>query len=366
MLEHEPRIFEEHDCCHGNELHQLKHNNKILFHDLLPQLIRGKTWIALNFNWPSPNLVKNIPQDQDTYIFSWHLENIDFDFLDRFCLEHPNQQVIVLSENTDNNRHPNLKMLQYHCWHHVIPTMLIVHGYNTKFINIRNKRLSSLASKPSLSKALITAYLHCKYKDRTDVIMSWQLLRSAKCHSMNFIDDLKTTDQLAHLVDHYNRYLKDECIKLPNDITPGSIPWNNWHFPSFVYDVWVNLTNETFCRDDGIFPGPYLSEKTWKALIAGTALLPVGMSGTYQRLEKFGFQFEYGWDLEFDIIRPDMDRMIKLFDLVDLIIKEPIDDLAAQVRDSCKYNHKYIRSDEFVKRIKDLNQQNLKEFLSTY
>jgi len=77
MLEKTQWILDLHNTFTDQNLGDISFNNKLLYKNLLPKLVRGRTWFGLNYTWPSPNQRDQIPQNQDTYVFSWHLENVD-------------------------------------------------------------------------------------------------------------------------------------------------------------------------------------------------------------------------------------------------------------------------------------------------
>ena len=131
----------------------------------------------------------------------------------------------------------------------------------------------------------------------------------------------------------------------------------------------VNVTNETFVNDvvgNTRAQGPYFSEKTWKPLLGGSAVLPLGMSGTYDHLAKFGFAIDYPWSKEFDLdCFGSNDRLVKLLDVLDYVIENHAI-ISGQVNDMNRFNYDYIRSDKFVSTIKQLNHEYLEQFLASY
>jgi len=134
-------------------------------------------------------------------------------------------------------------------------------------------------------------------------------------------------------------------------------------------DSAINLTNETFAqsqRNEEIIPGPYLSEKSWKPLLAGTGLIPVGQPGVYAYMKNLGFDTNYPWPCEFDKVSGDLDRLIEMFKTVDWIFSDQYVDNFSQIMSVNKNNFEHIRSREFIDLITKQNQSNLENFLKTY
>ena len=152
------------------------------------------------------------------------------------------------------------------------------------------------------------------------------------------------------------------------------VPWidshydqNNWQSTDAYKNSAINFTNETYSvgmQHNTVYPGPFLSEKTRKALLAGCAVVPVGMCGSYVKLEQFGLKFQYPWDNDFDNIQGDLDRIEKLFELIDTIMSYDMDWLQQQLADSVEFNYHYVRDVKFLDCVTELNQAALENYLS--
>ena len=147
-------------------------------------------------------------------------------------------------------------------------------------------------------------------------------------------------------------------------------PWNHCDFthPAFTQSL-VNATNETFAQNQ-IFskklPGPYTSEKTWKTVLGGAALLPIGQSGMYPYMQSFGLRMDYPWPREFDNVIGDLDRIEKICDTVDWILSEEFSNHEVAISDINHYNYEYVRSRDFVDTVEHKNQLTLEHFLERY
>lgn len=367
-LQYDDWIFPTHDICTNDTVDQLHHNNKLLYQNVLNKLSKGRTWYGLHFDWPG-NF--QIPDNADTYVFSWHLENWDNFWLDAFCKNHPEQQIVVIGEFAEVAQHKNLKTLVYHCWHLYVPYLIEIFGKKHKFITEKHYRLSSLCNKPSYYKSLVTAFLLKNYHPRKDLLLSWNAnLHGEYCNSLNYLsvpipgcDDLNNLMQYYHNTDMINRkILIDEFI---------DNPWHHCNFdhPAFG-DSLINLTNETFAQSVIIegrkMPGPYLSEKTWKALLSGAAFIPVGQDKTYDYFKQLGFRVDYPWPKDFDQEPGDIDRTRKLLNTIDWVFSDACQENEKKILEISQYNYEYIRSQEFVQTISKKNQEALNNFLESY
>jgi len=199
--------------------------------------------------------------------------------------------------------------------------------------------------------------------------MSWNINdRKAFCGSLNFLQqEFMRHPLLKKLADYYHTELVNKKIVLDKFIDSRL---SNYYanIPAYT-DALVNLTNETFsqtCADGVQLPGPYISDKTWKPLIAGCAMMPQGPSGIYSYLEEMGFVFDYPWDKTFDENINDFDRFLHFLTVVDDIFLMDKQTLANSIAQSCEYNYNYIRSAQFKNRIQQLNQDSIGNFLADY
>lgn len=356
-----------------NSIKDLSNDARKLYGDWILDLCRGKTFFLINVNWliPSPGSIIQIPDGYDRYVFSFHVESWYHSWLKEFCESHPNQEIVVISEYPPNEKYyplPNLKVLVFHCWWWLIPKVL---KYDKNvFVPVENRsyHLSSLVNKPSFFKALTTAYL-MRHNQVDRVTMSWNINDLQEiCGSLNFLDlSYNYPDEIDDLIRYYHKTLKNLSIRLDQ--------FNNTRFSNFFCQIpqytqtLVNVTNETYqttISGGAVMPGPFITEKTWKPLLSGSALLPQSMPFTYRYLENFGFQFDYPWDREFDLVESDFDRYIRLLRTIDKILEMDFRDLAISVRNSNLHNFEHIRSVGFIERIKSINQEHFEDFMSKY
>lgn len=125
-----------------------------------------------------------------------------------------------------------------------------------------------------------------------------------------------------------------------------------------------NISNETQSLSDVaradktfIIPGPFLTEKTWKPLYNGTALIANGPFDTYRTLEYLGFNFDYSdIDLTYDTIPQNFDRFSGMIKTVKSLNKYTVSDLDQITEKSRIHNQYHCISDEFFKFCENINQ----------
>jgi hypothetical protein len=113
-------------------------------------------------------------------------------------------------------------------------------------------------------------------------------------------------------------------------------------------------------------PGPHLSEKTLKCLVAGTPFIPVGQFRTYANLRKLGLEFDYGIDLAWDEDPGNLSRLVGIVDMIKTLADYTKEDLVEMTRASTDHNTDMIWSGEFQRHARAHNEivreQILKEF----
>lgn len=369
LLRDRPLFFEANEI-HVGQATDLSHNNSLLYGHWLNDLTIGKTWICLNLNWhvEGAQAAQNPPDDMDRYIFSWHLEPIETEWLIDFADRHAQQQIIVICEYDHSPIRNNIRFVKYHCWHLVLPAVLLAHDMVDVFKNDRSYLLSCLASKGSVFKTLAVAHLLKNYANDQRVFFTWN--HAYQDCSKIILDQALPVARLESLRNYYHDQMRDVVKTVQHlSLTSRDHVWNNYDYRWIGYDAWVNVTNETFARSNfpelsiEMIPGPYLSEKTWKPLLSGSAVLPNGQPNTYQHLENFGFKFEYPWSKHFDGEPGDLDRFDALLSIIDQIMYMEPSDLISAVRVSCEHNFYHVRSQELIKHIQSINDQSVGNFL---
>jgi hypothetical protein len=108
-----------------------------------------------------------------------------------------------------------------------------------------------------------------------------------------------------------------------------------------------------------IHPGPPLSEKTFKPLLAGQAIIMVGQANSLSSLSKLGFDFDYGIDNSYDSELQDLQRIQMIFKVIDTVMGMSLNDLKKVTREKCAYNSHWAVSNDLKKITAELNENSL-------
>ena len=336
---------------------------------LLSQLAIGKTLYIINWVWPTTLRPKIfLPENYDTYVFLQYREPVDWSWFDQFAQTHSDQKIILLTRlPSSTTPYKNFQLVEHQWTTHQIGRALVLYGKEYEFGWPRRHVVSSLANKPSFFKTLITAHFHKNYSNRKDLVLSWNInKRKERCPSLASLENHHNRPELDEMCEYYRSTWKQLSIEQE--------PWidrhyenNNWTNTRAYTDTLINFTNETYSQGQEYqrtFPGPQMTEKTRKALLAGCAIVPVGMPGVYKYLSRFGLKFDYPWSCKFDEISGDLDRMEYVFKVIDEIMSYDSDFLHQQVKDSIEHNYYHLRSIEYINRVDEINQQAIVEYLS--
>jgi hypothetical protein len=147
------------------------------------------------------------------------------------------------------------------------------------------------------------------------------------------------------------------------------ITGNPWQ--PLYQDCAVHFTNESFhysnMYQDGqtyVWPGPFLTEKTLKCLLGGTAFVPVGQFETYKTLTNLGLKFEYGFDISWDLDSGNLSRAESIINLIDQLSRLDIDQLMQVTQNSSKYNQDWITSGNFFKQCQEKNSITIEKIIT--
>lgn len=286
-----------------------------------------------------------IPQHYTHVIVSFHTEYYNyFDLID-FFKKYSEINFLLLNDGELSNIWPaNVTYVQWISYGYQLGLLNDLHGHNQEQ-HKKSQLFSSLSFREEYHKAAITAYLVNEYPDS---ILSWHAWSDNDCywkqegyHSSSIVEEYLSSPAFVNIgivtLDPFN---KGKNQALDN---------GDWRHPAYL-NCEFNLTNESIYNTEfgngQVYTTPYLTEKTWKPLMAKQPFLPVGQANTLSFLTKLGMKFEYGFDLGYDRIQEDFTRMEKLFELLDEL--RHINDFS-KARDSAGYNLEMIVSGEFNK-----------------
>jgi hypothetical protein len=296
---------------------------------------------------------------------SFHLEAVDINWLKRQKTSGP---IIVLSDGQSYGLTiPGVQFLSFFYWHYQLRQMQAWFGVKEK--STPRYKFSAVCNRISQSKIWSTTKLLETACDSSLIVLnSWLEEKNVHnwqptgCHSL---------DQLTNIFK--DRYL-GQIIKIDNFENKN----DNWQ--SITSDPWqplytdcvIHFTNESFHYSDMqendnhyTWPGPFITEKTLKCLLAGTAFIPVGQFETYKTLGKLGFEFEYGFDISWDNNAGNLSRSQSVVDLIDELSQFDIDDLVAMTKHSCNHNQNHIVSGKFYSLCKEQNDNTVEKIILT-
>ena len=83
-------------------------------------------------------------------------------------------------------------------------------------------------------------------------------------------------------------------------------------------------------------------------------------------MENFGFYFDYPWNKSFDLIPGDIDRFVSTLSVIDEIFAMDMSELRSTVVESSRHNYYHVRSQDFLNRVRQINNEHLAKFLNQY
>jgi hypothetical protein len=106
-------------------------------------------------------------------------------------------------------------------------------------------------------------------------------------------------------------------------------------------------------------PGPFITEKTLKCLLGRTAFVPVGQCDTYGALKRVGFKFDYNFDISFDNVVHDHNRLADIVELIKTLVSMTPEEIYNGTEESSLYNFNYIKGGRFYKDCEIINQHTI-------
>ena len=329
-------------------------------YEWIKQLPDKKIYFALFQRWPNQNL----PTGYDYYIVSFHLEAVDIAWLKQQKVAGP--IIVLLDGQSYNFKIPGVEFLSFYYWHYQLQQMQEWFGIKEKITP--TYKFSSVCNRISQSKLWITTKLLETAKDSSLIVLnSW--LEEKNVHGWQLTGNT-VLDQLTQTF--CNRYQGQE-IKIDEFDTATqnsqNITANPWQ--SLYQDCAIHFTNESFHYSlmwehgqEYIYPGPFITEKTLKCLLGGTAFVPVGQFETYKTLESLGLQFDYEFDSSWDLDSGNLSRAESIIELIDQLTQFEVTELVAKTENSSKYNQNYIISGKFFDQCQQKNEKSIAQIFN--
>lgn len=333
------------------------------YHQFNDIIFPKKTYFHLHGHW---NPDYNLPDEYDLYIVSWHLEHIDFDWINR---QSRSKKIIVLSDLNDY-QYPwpqNVFYVRWIYWHIAIDQMIELFGLQDN--KVIGYKASAFCNRITQSKLIITTAL-LEYLTPDEILVSLSDWLEEK--NVHFFQKTGRAD-IDALVDIFRAKYQGMSKRI-DDFTND---FNFQHHTANPYTVAyqqtaLHFTNESFHYSlmqlsDGqecIIPGPHLSEKTFKCLLGGTAFISVGQFDVYRTLTDLGLMFDYDIDLSFDQEPGNLTRLSLIVDLIKELKNRDTLVLYQSTKNSTEHNRQQILNGNFFKNCEDHNSRSLEKIKS--
>jgi len=336
--------------CQGNK----DNMPEIYGYEWIHKLPDKKIYFALFQGWYKQDL----PQGYDHYIVSFHLEAVDLNWLKQ---QQVNGPIFVLFDGQDYDLNmPGVYFVPFFYWHHQLNTMIEWFGLR-KQSKLPTYKFSAVCNRISQSKVWITTKLLEDARPFSLIVLnSW--LEGKNVHNWQ----LSGNKALDYLTQKFQDVYLGKKIKIDdfdNDTQNAqSITGTPWQ--PLYQDCAVNFTNESFHYSgmvdhdqEYIWPGPFLTEKTFKCLLGATAFVPVGQFATYKTLKDLGFCFDYGFDISWDNDPGNLSRAQSIVELIDYLNQFTANQLMNMTRSSSEFNQNHIASKKFFNLCQQKNSE---------
>lgn len=298
-------------------------------------------------------------------IMTMGMESPRLEELQKFCQDNPDVSVLLLADISFNDYRvpPQVTVIEYRQWIWYLDWFL--NTDQPAVIRAKNKsishKFSSLSFKKTQFRALVTCYLLGRAADQS--LISWHRC-DENFNGEFWIDQYRNHDRFAHLdwglLEHARQL--DDYDNSQNTPTSNFL---NFRIPAFE-NCLINLTNETtnygqVCDRAGFpynNPGPYLTEKTWKALISGCVPMHCAQPGVYQWLERsYGIAAKWQIPTAYDMVKEDFDRADLLLQSLEQLAATPLQELIDQNIDHCDQIQSMLLDRQYLDRIYKFNEQ---------
>ena len=336
------------------------------------QQFRGRVFCRLFEEYPSSRNDYDFFDEYDIFVVSWHLEPIDIEWINT-ASKRTNKPIIVLADVFDMQYDfaHNVIVLPFIYWHHQLAKAREwfpdARGSSDRKIT---HKASAICNRITQSKLLITTAL-LEHMQSSAIVRLGTWIEEKNVHwrqptgnaTLDCVSEIFWTKYFGqeitidNYVDHYDNFQGYTCNP--------SVP--------YLQNVALHFTNETFAysfmADGGrryIYPGPFLTEKTLKCLLAGVAFIPVGQYRTLSALSRLGLQFDYGFDTSWDEDAANLTRLESLINLVKWLSDFSADDIYSMVKSSEAYNFDHVWSGDFARQCEIINQHTIDNLIRQF
>lgn len=234
--------------------------------------------------------------------------------------------------------------------------------------NPRNpsKKLSSLSHRHEFHRSAVTAFILNNFS-KNDIILSWHSWTPNKEDIYYLKDDYCIHNEIKKQLNTFNYHEKILLDEPKKSLNYFRNPVNNYFWDIEPYlDCAVNLTNETAYSSVGridemnvVLPTPLITEKTFKALLAGTAFVSVGQPFLLRQLNLLGIRTDFGFPSKYDEKIFEDERMLEIYETLTFIRDTPTEKIYKDSYDAVNHNLRHIRSQKFLENCKHHNRKHI-------
>lgn len=342
----------------ANSLHHTPEQLNCIFANIygIKPTFHHEVFLGLNLQWPNFDL----PDTYHKFIISFHTEFIDWLWVIAQAEKIYPRQVLLITDLyiTENDLCPdNVTIIRWITIHKQLAVLQRSLSVNT-LPKIPSYKISSLSNRTSQYKKFVTAYLLDNFPC-DDMMLTYhaRLMKPEDLHD----------HPLGHVhLDKldFSKLSREVFVNFNDHYSPVSpIQNGEWQISPYV-DALVNFTNEsyhyskTFIKGrDTCWPGPYITEKTFKPLLAARPFVCVGQYQSYRFLKEVGFRVDFGFNLTFDQDSGDLTRIKGVFDCIDHVRNTSISDLYDASIEAVQHNSNWIIRNQLYDKCESLNEQ---------
>jgi hypothetical protein len=285
--------------------------------------------------------------------------------LAKFAQIHSDKQFVYLADVNIYNYPlpPNVKFFKYRHWFLPLKHLMSIPNLTIPKVKskIINKKFSSLSWNAKQARSVVTAALLTYARDQS--IVSWHGVQLSQSHKY-LLDSAKNHPYFSELDWGFLNYI----LTVDNYYSSAVNDYDK-NMTDFIGDSYqtclINFSNETenigWHRSDSeeyTHAGPFFTEKTWKPLIAGNLLLNSGQPYCYDFLKnQYQIPIDYSIDLEYDTVKGDFDRLLKLTELIRDLSQTPLSDLIDQNIDNCELVQNTVSNPDYFRQFELYNLQ---------
>lgn len=294
-----------------------------------------------------------LPPNYDFYLISWHIENVDLEWLKEQRSRVDGKFIVLFPGNSYSYFLPDTEFISYNELHRDIDRMIDWHGIDRRS-HVKKFKFSAICNRATQSKIWVTTKLLEVSGHDSLIIHNPDFLQEKNVHSWQLSGN-RHLDQLTKIyLEKYQTLRLSDGFQQSSDNmqTINSNPWQ----PQYT-ETALHFTNGSFhysymedANQKFIYPGPDIDEKTLKCLVAGTPFIACGQFEIYRTLAKAGLEFEYEFDLSWDTDPGNLTRFEKICELIDYLSQYSVSDIVEMTRKSTIHNTEFILKKGFYSR----------------